>query len=152
MRNTGKPEDTAVKPTKARIELARTFLKQFNALERKNTTAEGWIALKFSCTAKEAKALIAAVDRADAPPATDPKAARLIVCPDCRADVQASITFDCDVDSHTGQIDRALTGGGVKLYCSMDCGWEREHADLVSVDDWPAPITADDLTPSEGGR
>jgi hypothetical protein len=149
--------------TPERIALTRTFLAQYHTLDRKVTSPEGWIALKFSCTVKQAKALIAA-----ATPAPDPVQTRInalyeatypappperVVCPDCGEDIQAEVTFDCDVDATTGVIERALSGGQMRLYCSVDCGWEWEMGDLVGEGwDWPDPIKASDLRDSEIGR
>jgi hypothetical protein len=139
---------TKVTPTKARVELARTFLRQYDEIERKTVAPQGWLMLRFSCTVKEADALYAAATAEDTRKAA--QKATAVVCPDCGAEIQASIKFDCDVDPATGEITQDLTGGEIGLYCSVECGWSADHGDLASVDDWPEPIKADDLEASDG--
>jgi uncharacterized membrane-anchored protein YhcB (DUF1043 family) len=59
--------------TNARVELARTFAQQFDALERHACTLQEWLMLKFSCTEREATTLLRAMERAkDAERAQEP--------------------------------------------------------------------------------
>jgi hypothetical protein len=49
--------------TPARIELAREFLRQYDALARKDVSGVTWLALKFSCTPAQAQRLYNAIAR-----------------------------------------------------------------------------------------
>src|SRR4029077_998973 len=69
-----------------------------------------------------------------------------IVCPKCGARIDASVTLDCDVNDVTGVITGSATGGGVLLYCAVDCGWRMEGPDMGTEIEWPDPIRAEHLT------
>lgn len=55
--------------TKDRLALTKRFIVDYNALERKNCMLVEWIALKFSCSPREAERLIERV-RSDRLPET----------------------------------------------------------------------------------
>lgn len=55
-------------------------------------------------------------------------------CPFCHGQLEASVTFDCDITTE-GVPERAGTGGSFRVYCANDCGeWPDTGTDLT---DWP---------------